>query len=183
MASEDIYLRKDVYEADQRALIAVIEKGNSEILRVLERNYNDLNIKLEQYRNESKAELAQFREEVNNRFNKFEGEVNSRFGEVNDRFNKFEGAVSGRFDKLEARFDVLTGRVASVEQSVDKLDRRIDRIEDYVGTGIAFIAMLVTIVVFIEPIARFVRKIFKPEPAITLEQIEALIDAKLNARQ
>ena len=47
MASEDIYVRKDVYEADQRALIAVIEKGNAEILRVLERNYNDLNIKLE----------------------------------------------------------------------------------------------------------------------------------------
>ena len=143
MASEDVYLRKDVYEADQRALIAEIRLGNNEILRV----------------------FGEFREEVNNRFNKFEHEVN------------------GRFDKLESRVDVLAGRVDGLERTVDRLDRRIDRIEGYVGTGIAFIAMLVTVVVFIAPISRLVRKIFRPEPTITLEQIEALIDAKLSGRK
>ena len=139
MASDDIYLRKDVYEADQRALIAEIKLGNEAVLK----------------------ELRLFREEVNDRFAK----------------------VDSRFDKLEAKVEVLSGRVDGLERRIDALDHRIDRIEGYVGTGIAFIAMLVTVVVFIEPISRFVRKIFKPEPTITLEQIEALIDSKLQARK
>ena len=139
MASDDIYLRKDVYEADQRALIAEIKLGNEAVLK----------------------ELRLFREEVNDRFAK----------------------VDSRFDKLEAKVEVLSGRVDGLERRIDALDHRIDKIEDYVGTGVAFIAMLVTVVVFIEPISRFVRKIFKPEPTITLEQIEALIDSKLQARQ
>ena len=146
MASDDIYLRKDVYEADQRALIAEIKLGNEAVLK----------------------ELRLFREEVNDRFAK----------------------VDSRFDKLEAKVEVVSGRVDGLERrmngferQIDALDHRIDRIEGYVGTGIAFIAMLVTVVVFIEPISRFVRKIFKPEPTITLEQIEALIDSKLQARK
>ena len=130
MASDDIYVRKDVYEADQRALRAEIRHGNEEVLK----------------------ELRRFRVELN-----------------------------GKFSNLEAKFEVLNGKVSGLERRIDVLDHRIDRIEGYVGTGIAFIAMLVTVVVFIEPISRFVRKIFKPEPTITIEQIEALIDSKLKA--
>ena len=114
MASDDIYVRKDVYEADQRALRAEIRLGNEEVLK-----------ELRQFRVEINGKIADFREEVN-----------------------------GRFSKLEARVDVLTGRVDGLERRIDALDHRIDRIEGYVGTGIAFIAMLVTVVVFIEPISR-----------------------------
>ena len=125
MASEDIYLRKDVYEADQRALIAEIRLGNNEILKV----------------------FGEFREEVNS-----------------------------RFDKLEAKVEVLTGRV-------DGLERRMSSLENFVTAGISFIAMLVTLTVFLMPISRFMRRVWKPRQTITLEQIEALIDAKIKARQ
>ena len=48
MASDDIYVRKDVYEADQRALIAEIRLGNEEILKALEQFKAEVNGKFEQ---------------------------------------------------------------------------------------------------------------------------------------
>lgn len=143
MASDDIYLRKDVYEADQRALIAEIRLGNGEILRVID----------------------QFKAEINSKFDQFRGEVNSQFGEVNSRF-----------DKLEARVDVLAGRM-------DGLEHRMSSLEGYVGNGIAFIGIVVTLLVFIEPVAKRIRRIFKHEKPLTREDVEAIIDAKLQARQ
>ena len=163
MASDDIYVRKDVYEADQRALRAEIRLGNEEVLK----------------------ELRQFRVEINGKIEEVRAELNGKIEEVrtelNGKITEFREEVNNRFSKLEAKVEVLTGRVDGLEMRINALDHRIDRIEGYVGTGIAFIAMLVTVVVFIEPISRFVRKIFKPEPTITIEQIEALIDSKLKA--
>ena len=132
MASEDIYLRKDVYEADQRALLAEIKLGNNEILKVFDQH---------------RSEMRDFR------------------GEVNDRFSK-----------LEAQVVVLTGRV-------DGLERRIGSLENFVTAGISFIAMLVTLTVFLMPISRFMRRFWKPNPTITLGQVEELLNAKLAARQ
>ena len=71
MTSDDIYVRKDVYEAEQRALRNEIKAGNQEILRALE----------------------QFKSEVNSRLDKFEGEVNSRFDKLESRVGALEEKV------------------------------------------------------------------------------------------
>lgn len=125
MASDDIYVRKDVYEADQRALIAEIKLGNEAVLK----------------------ELRLFREEVN-----------------------------GRFSKLEARVEVLTGRI-------DALERRMGSLENFTTIGIGVITVLIALATFAMPISRAMRMFWKPRPPITLEQVEALINSKLEARK
>lgn len=157
MASSDIYLRKDVYEADQRAAKAESALQNNEVLKAIER----------------------LRVEMNGKFEEFKVEVNSRF----DKLEAKVEVLSGRVDGLEKRMDGFERRMDGFERQIEAVDRHVERVEGYVGTGVAFIAMLVGVVIFIEPIARLVRKIFKPEPTITLEQIEALINSKLQPKQ
>lgn len=183
MASEDIYVRKDVYEAGQRAIIAEIQRGNAEILRVIERNNSELNLKLEQYRNETKVALEKLRSELSSKLEQYQNESKAEL-------EKFKREVNSRFDKLEAQLVVLSGRVDALELRMGGLERRIDvqensinRVDVHLGTGIAFIAMLIGLVVFLMPISRFMRRFWRPKPTITLEQIEALIDAKLSAKQ
>ena len=81
MASDDIYVRKDVYEADQRAAKAESRLGNEEVLK----------------------ELRQFRVEINGKIAEFREEVNDRFAKVDSRFDKLETG----FDALEARVDYM----------------------------------------------------------------------------
>lgn len=78
MASDDIYLRKDVYEADQRALRMEISLGNERILKALE-----------QFRVEMNGKLEQFRSEVNDKFSK----VDSRLNSLETKFNALEAKV------------------------------------------------------------------------------------------
>ena len=78
MASDDIYLRKDVYEADQRALRMEISLGNERILKALE-----------QFRVEMNGKLDQFRSEVNDKFSK----VDSRLNSLETKFNALEAKV------------------------------------------------------------------------------------------
>ena len=78
MASDDIYLRKDVYEADQRALRMEISLGNERILKALE-----------QFRVEMNGKLEQFRSEVNDKFSK----VDIRLNSLETKFNALEAKV------------------------------------------------------------------------------------------
>ncbi len=130
MASDDIYLRRDVYTADQRALIAEIRLGNEAVIK-----------------------------------------------EFNTRFNT-----------LEAQVVVLRGRIDAIESRIGGVEQQIASLQNYVSMGIAFIALIIGLSVFIAPITKIVSRFLKPQPnpqpqpTITIEQIEALIDAKLAAR-
>ena len=72
MASDDIYVRKDVYEADQRALRSEIKLGYEEILK----------------------ELQQFKGEVNSRFDKLE----TRFDALEARVDYMGNYLDKRID-------------------------------------------------------------------------------------
>ncbi|MBQ3455395.1 MAG: hypothetical protein IJG36_03065 [Synergistaceae bacterium] len=71
-------MRKDVYEADQRALRMEISLGNERILKALE-----------QFRVEMNGKLEQFRSEVNDKFSK----VDSRLNSLETKFNALEAKV------------------------------------------------------------------------------------------
>ena len=79
MASDDIYVRKDIYEADQRALIAEIRLGNEEILKALE----------------------QFKAEVNGKFEK----IDSRFDRLETRLDALDAKVEYMGNYLNNRID------------------------------------------------------------------------------
>lgn len=152
MASDDIYLRRDVYTADQRALIAEIRLGNEAVIK-----------------------------ELNTRFSTLEAQFNTRFNKLETQFNK-----------LEAQVVVLRGRIDAIESRIGGVEQQIASLQNYVSMGIAFIALIIGLSVFLAPITKIVSRFLKPQPnpqpqpqpqpTITIEQIEALIDAKLAAR-
>ncbi|MBQ9419949.1 MAG: hypothetical protein IJU31_06170 [Synergistaceae bacterium] len=119
------FVRKDVYEADQRALIAEIRLGHAEILKKLEQVEIVLDGKIEKLRTE----------------------------------------LNGRLDQLEAR--------------IDATNVRIDDTHTYMGWGFGLMAAMIAFLVIISPAAEFFKKLFRP--SITLEQIDELITARLQA--
>ena len=165
MASDDVYLRKDVYAADQRAIIAEMQRGNSEVLRVLEQFRSENKAALEQLRSENKAALEQLRSE-----NK--AAISELRTDMNDRFNQ----VDTRIGKLEAQVVVLSGRVRELERSMTSM-------HSYWIIGISFVSLVIVIATVLQPMLRYIRMFWKPKPTITREQIEALIDAKLSTKQ
>ena len=154
MASDDVYLRKDVYAADQRAIIAEMQRGNSEVLRVLEQFRSENKAALEQLRSENKEAISELRTDMNDRFN----QVDTRIG------------------KLEAQVVVLSGRVRELERSMTSM-------HSYWIIGISFVSLVIVIATVLQPMLRYIRMFWKPKPTITREQIEALIDAKLSPKQ
>ena len=154
MASDDVYLRKDVYAADQRAIIAEMQRGNAEVLRVLE-----------QFRSETKEAINQLRSETKEAINQLRTDMYERFNQVD-----------ARIGKLESQVVVLSGRV-------DGLERSMESLHSYWGIGVGFVSLVIVLVTFLKPISRYTRRFWKPKPLITLEQVEALIDAKLSPKQ
>ena len=154
MASDDVYLRKDVYAADQRAIIAEMQRGNAEVLRVLE-----------QFRSETKEAINQLRSETKEAINQLRTDMN-------DRFNQ----VDARIGKLESQVVVLSGRVRELERSMTSM-------HSYWIIGISFVSLVIVIATVLQPMLRYIRMFWKPKPTITLEQVEALIDAKLSPKQ
>ena len=164
MASDDIYLRKDVYEADQRALIAEIKLGNNELLKAVREFREEINGRIDQ----TDRKIEQVRTELNGRIDQTDRKIEQVRVELHGEIVQLRHDTESRFDKLEARVEVLSGRIASLET--------------FVTASTTFITLLIGLAVFIMPISRALRKFWTPKPQITLEQIEALIDRKLEAR-
>lgn len=172
MASDDVYLRKDVYAADQRAIIAEMQRGNAEVLRVLE-----------QFRSENKAAISELRTEFTSKLDENKAAIEQLRSENKEAINQLRTDMNDRFNQVDARIGKLESQVVVLSGRVDGLERRTNSLEVFVTAGIGFIAMLITLLVFIMPISRFMRRLWRPQPTITLEQVEALIDAKLSPKQ
>ena len=183
MASSDIYLRKDIYEADQRTAKAEAALRDNEILKAIER----------------------LRIEVNGKIEEFRIEVNDRFNQVDKRIDKLESRVdvlSGRMDGFEKRIDGFEKRMDVFEKRMDgfdsRLDSRLSNIQTYVGLGIAFITMIITLYTFLAPVMKAAKNFLEhfgketkrdTSPGLTAEQVreifrseaEAIISSKLKA--
>lgn len=176
MASNDIYLRKDVYEADQRTAKAESALRDNEILKAIERLRIEINGKIEEVRIETNKRIDDFRVEVNDRFNQ----------------------VDKRIDKLESRVDVLSGRMDIFEKRMDSFESRLDSIQTYVELGIAFITMIITLYTFLAPVMKAAKTFLNhlsnetkrdSSPGLTAEQVreifrseaEEIISSKLKA--
>ena len=90
MASADIYVRKDVYEADQRALISEIKLIHNELLKKIDEKFEE-------------------------KIDAFRKEVNAKFEAVDKRLDALEGRVS----RLETKVEVLVARVDSLETRIN----------------------------------------------------------------
>ena len=161
MASENEFVRKDVYEADQRALMSEIKLGNAEILKRFDQVAIELNGKIEK-----------INVELNNKIDKFATDLDKKIDKVNadlsSRIDKLEAQTNSRFDKLEARIEVI-------DANLQYLNKRLDDTQLYMSWILALIGILVAVAVVAVPY--FFRKIFKP--SITLEQVEELINTKI----
>ena len=128
MASSDIYVRKDVYEADQRALIAEIRLANNEQLKKIEESFNTFKKEIDVRFNAVEKRLDRIETKVEVLTTRVEG-VEKRIGDTHN-FMMIGFALLGlmiafmpiaRFVKRWWRRPVIT--VKKVEEMINaKLD-------------------------------------------------------------
>ena len=93
------FVRKDVYEADQRALIAEIRLGNAEIMKKIEQVETKLNARIDRLEIEIDGKI----EKVNSRINQLETKVeatNMRIDAMNTRIDDMGMQIGGLYSLM-----------------------------------------------------------------------------------
>ena len=162
------FVRKDVYHAEQRALISEIRLGNAEILKKIEQVEVNLNGKIEKVSNE-----------LNSKIDNVSSELNGKIDKVNERIDKLEIEIDGKFEKVNSRIDQLETKVDAVNIRLDDMSTRISDSYSLMSWGIGLMGAVIAFLLIISPAAAFIKKLFTP--SITLEQIDELITARLRA--
>ena len=146
------YVRRDVLEARDSALIAEIRLGNEKILR----------------------EIDSVRREMDKRFNEMHSEMDSRFKEMDKRFNEMHSEMDSRFKEVDKRFNKLETEIAI-------LSERTDSTKTVVYWGLGFLGLIIVFAPDILERIRRVRTPTIPLNELE-RTIERIITEKLNGR-
>ena len=130
--SDDIYLRKDVFEAKMEAFMAEIRLGNAEIKKDIEL----LDKKFE-------AKFDQLDRKIDSKIDQLDQKFEAKFDQLANRLEDRIAIVNTRIDDLHAR-------ISSVQMSV------------YFGFTMLMLALLVMFIVFAPSIADFLKNLRKP---------------------
>ena len=164
------YVRRDVLEARDSALIAEIRLGNEKILREIDSVRREMDKRF----NEMHSEMDSRFKEMDKRFNEMHSEMDSRFKKVDKRFNEMHSETDSRFKEVDKRFNKLETEIAI-------LSERTDSTKTVVYWGLGFLGL---IIVFAPDILERIRRVRTPTiPLNELERtIERIITEKLNGR-
>ena len=162
--SEDVYVRKDVFEVYMQNINSKLDMIMEE-LKARRKDINDL----------TKA-VSGLSERVTGLSERIDG-VNSSLSE---RIDSVNATLSGRIDavnsSLSARIDglnaTLSGRIDGLDKRIDGIDKRIDDLRNGIYLWLVAIGLIVA-----WPKAReLLQRLGKSAPSLTLEDVRRLIE-------
>ncbi|MBR2209221.1 MAG: hypothetical protein IJ859_10485 [Synergistaceae bacterium] len=161
----DVYVRKDVFDARMDRLEILIEKNGTEIKAYIDNSVNSL-------RNELKGEIQQVRTETNAAISGVKGEIQQVRTDLTNEIQQ---------NKLEIQQvrSGLTGEIQGLKTEIRVLEGKVDNAIHVVYWGIGGFAVILAAAIFVPLIIGFLKQIFKP--SITLEDVERLLDSRLRA--
>ncbi len=147
--SDDVYLRRDVFDAKMDAFMATIRLENQNL-------------------------FIQIRKELDERFAK----VDERFAKVDERFAKMDerfAKVDERMDKLEKRMDRLEIQVDALNERTEDTRTYVTLVLTLLGVLVALLAAIVAFP-FVQKFFQWneSRKVQQNEPLFTRDEIAVL---------
>lgn len=158
--SENVYVRKDVFEARMDRMEMLLEKTVTDIKSYVDNSINEMKAENAKFRDEMKAENAQLRKEIQDTRNELKIEIDG----VRKDLQETRTELKAEIRDVSAEVRVLTARVNSLEHVF------------YWGLG-GFGIILASAVIF-PAMMGFLKKIFTP--SVTIEDVERIVNAAIS---
>ncbi len=146
--SDDVYLRRDVFDAKMDAFMATMRLENQNM-------------------------LIQIRKELDERFAKVDekfAKVDARFEKVDEKFAK----VDERFEKMDARLAKIDERLGNLENRVTGLEQQVGFLGERTEDTRAYVTLVLTLLGVLVALFPFVQKFFQWRESLKVKQHEPL---------
>lgn len=147
--SNDVYLRRDVFEAKMDAFMAEIRLGNEQLRREMDKRFNEVHAEIDARFNEVHAENERLRKEIDTRFNEAHAENEQLHREMGSRFS-------------------------DLNEKVARLDERTEATKTSVYWGFTILGIILVVAPAFLELVRSLRK-----PHFTLDEVNQLITKRM----
>lgn len=175
VSSDDIYVRKDVFDVH-------LQNINSKLELILA-EMQSFKAELQAQRNEMKS-MRNDINELSKTVAVLSERIDRNFDTLSARIDGVNNSLSSRIDGLDASLSSrIDGINASLSARIDGLDNRVSDLRNDIYLGLVVLGIIVglpNIQKFFQQREANRREAHKP--AFTLEDVERLIDAKLSSR-
>ena len=146
VSSDDVYLRKDVFDAKMDAFMSEIRLMNMDLRREMDKRFS----------------------EMDKRFS----EVDKRFDALD---KKIENVKTELHQEIQDVKNELHQKIQNVSSQVAVLDERTESTKTTVYWGLALMGLILASAVVVPPLTEFFKGLRKKEPSFTLEDVKHLI--------
>ena len=163
--SDDIYLRKDVFEAKMNEFMAEIRLGNELIRREIDERFNQLDKKIDERFNTLDKKIDNVHNELDKKIDNVQATLDKKIDSVHNELDK-------KIDNVQATLDKKIDNVHSeLGREIALLAERTEGTRNTVYLGLAFLGI---IIVFAPDFLKRVKELRKP--SLTLEDVKKLIE-------
>ena len=180
--SDDVYVRKDVYEANMQGMNTKLDM----ILELIKEQREEMKAQREEHKaqmKELKDEMNGLREEVKVQVKELKDEMNGIREEMKAQVKESQEehkAIRNDIAELTRVVSVLSTRVDGVDKRMDSLDKRIDDLRNGIYLWLVAIGLVIAVLAW-PKVQDKLPKWGKATPSITLEDVKRLIEEN-NAR-
>ena len=180
--SENVYVRKDVFEARMDRMEMLLEKTVTEIKAYVDNSINEMKAENAQLRNELKAENTQLRNELKAENAQLRKEIQDTRSElkkeIQDTRTELKIEIDGvRKDLQQTRTELKT-EIRDVNNEIKVLTARVDSLEHVFYWGLGGFGIILASAVIFPAMMGFLKKIFTP--SVTIEDVERIVNAAIS---
>ena len=172
--NQDIYVRKDVFDARMDRLELLIEKNGTEIQAYIDSSINGVRGEIQQVKGDLQGEIQGVRGEIQQVKSDLQGEIQGLRGEI----QQVKGDLQGLRGEIQQVKSDLQGEIQGVRAEVRVLEGRVDNLSDVVYWGIGGFAVILASAVILPTVIGFLKKIFAP--SLTIEDVERIVEAAIS---
>jgi len=169
----EIYLRRDVFEAKMDAFMTEIKLGNEQLRREMQEMEARLNNKIQAVRVELHEEIQAVKTELHE-------EIQSVKAELHE---EIQSVKSGLHEEIQGVKAELKNDIHALEMQTAKLEVKVNNVETMIYWILTILGILATLLAVVPSLAPWLKKIFSrlkfmastPQPAVDLEKLRDLI--------
>ena len=186
--SNDVYLRQDVFEAKMDAFMAEIRLMNEQTRSELRKEIQDTKTELQKEIQNTKKEIQDTKTELQKEIQDTKTELNEKIQgtktelqkEIQDTKTELQKEIQDTKTELNEKIQANTTAIQQTNARIDVTNARLESLITMVYWGIALLGILITLAAVAPSIVQVLKGFSKSK--ITLEDVERLIDAKLQAK-
>ncbi|MBQ3397616.1 MAG: hypothetical protein IJG51_01875 [Synergistaceae bacterium] len=172
---EGVYLRQDVFEAKMDAFMAEIRLMNQQLKSELKQEIQSVKEELHKEIQDTKAEL---RKEI--QANTTAIQANSMA--IQQLRSELKQDIQSVKEELRKDIQSNSTTIQANSAAIQATNARLDELKTAVYWGIGLLGLLITLAAAAPYIVKVLQSINIPKPTLTIEDVERLIDAKLQSK-